>query len=304
MRWSKGDIGEHVDNTSNGDKFEKSYLVYLTDSLGEFIIGNDSYPIKSNMGFTFDYGVNHKVINTENNYRLMIGPINEYGSVVGAPSPTLISIVPYYSFIGSTVTLSYENLGSYILENVLFNDQITVITNVDPINETITCLVPPGTGTVPVKFTYTDGVTIYNSNPLNFTYIAAPIGNVCFLEKTPVSTDQGIINIEKINPLKNTINNKKIVAITKTITQDNYLICFEKHSLGINYPNKKTIISRKHKIFYNGKLTEAQNLLSLPGVKKVDYNGDLIKNYNMKSVNIIHVAGERCDSETMWWLRK
>jgi len=24
----------------------------------------------------------------------------------------------------------------------------------------------------------------------------------------------------------------------------------------------------------------------------------------MNSVNIIHVAGERCDSETMWWLRK
>jgi propionyl-CoA synthetase len=39
-------------------------------------------------------------------------------------------------------------------------------------------------------------------------------------------------------------------------------------------------------------------------IVKVDYNGDLIKNYNMKSVNIIHVAGERCDSETMWWLRK
>ena len=39
-------------------------------------------------------------------------------------------------------------------------------------------------------------------------------------------------------------------------------------------------------------------------IVKVDFNGDLIKNYNMKSVNIIHLAGERCDSVTMWWLRK
>ena len=43
---------------------------------------------------------------------------------------------------------------------------------------------------------------------------------------------------------------KKIVAVTKTITLDDYLVCFEKDSLGTNVPCEKTIISENHKLFY------------------------------------------------------
>ena len=51
-----------------------------------------------------------------------------------------------------------------------------------------------------------------------------PISNICFPAKTPITTNQGLIDIDKINPEIHTIRNKKIVAVTKTVTQDNYLV--------------------------------------------------------------------------------
>ncbi len=39
--------------------------------------------------------------------------------------------------------------------------------------------------------------------------ISAPVTNICFLAGTPVTTDQGNIPIEKINPKIHTIRNKK-----------------------------------------------------------------------------------------------
>lgn len=59
-----------------------------------------------------------------------------------------------------------------------------------------------------------------------------PIINICFPAGTPVTTDQGNISIENVDPNKHTINNKPIVKITKTISTDKYLICFKKNSLG------------------------------------------------------------------------
>jgi hypothetical protein len=77
-----------------------------------------------------------------------------------------------------------------------------------------------------------------------------PISNICFPSGTHITTNQGTIPIEKINKEIHTIRNKKIVGITQTITQDKYLVCFEKDSLGINLPSQKTIISKNHCIVY------------------------------------------------------
>jgi hypothetical protein len=55
-----------------------------------------------------------------------------------------------------------------------------------------------------------------------------PISYICFIANTPIKTDHGIISISNINPMIHTIHKKKIVAITKTIIIDSYLICFEK----------------------------------------------------------------------------
>lgn len=46
MRWIKGDIAPHID--SGPSKFKNTYLIYLNDSSGEFVIDSQSYPIQFN----------------------------------------------------------------------------------------------------------------------------------------------------------------------------------------------------------------------------------------------------------------
>ena len=85
--------------------------------------------------------------------------------------------------------------------------------------------------------------------------------NICFPSGTPIKTDQGNIPIEKIDPDIHTIDNKNIVAITKTISTDAYLVVFEKNSIEKDYPNERTVISKQHKILYQGKMVEAYKFI-------------------------------------------
>ena len=86
----------------------------------------------------------------------------------------------------------------------------------------------------------------------------------------------------KINPNIHTIRNKKIVAITKTITLDKYLICFEKDALGENMPSEKTVISKNHQIFYKGKMIKARDFVGhVENVNKIKYTGEVLYNVLM-----------------------
>jgi len=88
MRWIKGDTMPHIDKAVS--KFENTYLVYLNDSSGEFLIDNAAYPIIKNTGFIFNEGLYHSTRNTGNLPRLLLGPINEFAEAVG------VSTVFYY----------------------------------------------------------------------------------------------------------------------------------------------------------------------------------------------------------------
>ena len=48
-----------------------------------------------------------------------------------------------------------------------------------------------------------------------------------------IKTNLGLVRIDDLNSEKHTIDNKKILALTENITNDNYLICFKKNSLAI-----------------------------------------------------------------------
>lgn len=88
MRWMKGDTAPHVDTGLSN--FEKTYLVYVNQGLGEFILDNTSYPITQNTGFVFNEGVSHETIHTGTEPRLLIGPMNELAEPVGAaPTPPI-----------------------------------------------------------------------------------------------------------------------------------------------------------------------------------------------------------------------
>jgi hypothetical protein len=81
MRWIQGDTAPHID--SGAHDFERTYLVYLNDSPGEFILGSDAYPIRANTAFVFNEGLQHSTLNTGSEPRLLIGPMNELAEPVG-----------------------------------------------------------------------------------------------------------------------------------------------------------------------------------------------------------------------------
>ena len=125
----------------------------------------------------------------------------------------------------------------------------------------------------------------------------ATISNICFPENTPVLTDQGIIAIQEIDLKINTINNKKIIAITKSISQDNYLVCFKKNCLGYNYPSEDTTMTKEHKIKYDNQMVEADNFLGyIDDVVKVGYNGKILYNVLMEKYEKINVNNLICET--------
>ncbi len=89
------------------------------------------------------------------------------------------------------------------------------------------------------------------------------ISNICLSKGTQILCDQGIINIEKINTRKHTINNKQINHITQSIHTDDYLIKIKKNCFSSNSPSSDIICSGDHKILYKNNLIEAKNLCDL-----------------------------------------
>jgi len=127
--------------------------------------------------------------------------------------------------------------------------------------------------------------------------IPTPIVPICFPAGTPVTTDQGDINIELIDPNVHTIFNRKIIAITETIMLENNIVCFEKNSLGYNIPNKKTYISNYHGIIHNNKLIQAHKFVGrLPGVYYNKYNNEILYNILMEKHYIIKINNMRVET--------
>lgn len=122
--------------------------------------------------------------------------------------------------------------------------------------------------------------------------------DTCFPIDTPITTDQGIVKIQDLDTQFNTINKKPILCVTKTLTNDKYLIQFKKNSLGLNIPSKNTIVSAKHKVMYKKQLIEAKKIYEneqasnfliskIPNKNKYLYNILLEKHSTIKVNNLI-----------------
>ena len=132
---------------------------------------------------------------------------------------------------------------------------------------------------------------------LLYSHKTQPISNICFPAGTPIQTDQGFILIDKINTSYHTINRQQILHITQTVTLDNYLICFEKDSLELNYPINKTIMTKDHKIMYNGQLVPAYRFLNMSKqVNKVKYSGEILFNVLLAEYGTISVNNLKCET--------
>lgn len=102
MRWIKGDTSPHIDRAASA--FEHTYLMYLNDSPGQFVLGQESYPIAANTAYVFNEGLLHMTEGTDNTARLLLGPMNELAEPVGAP-------LSYYP--SEADALAYTNVYGY-----------------------------------------------------------------------------------------------------------------------------------------------------------------------------------------------
>ena len=128
----------------------------------------------------------------------------------------------------------------------------------------------------------------------NFTHT-----NICFPPETPVRTDQGTFPISQLVPHNHTISGKPIQAIVKTPNHEHELVCFEVDSLGKSMPNKRTLISKEHKIFYKGSLIPAKffvGALDADKVHMVDYHGKKLYNVLLKTHESMRINGLKVET--------
>lgn len=205
MRWIKGDTPAHID--TGASKFENTYLVYLNDSPGDFLIENVSYSITANTGYVFNEGLSHKTINTGNVPRLLMGPMNEFAEPVG-------SAISYYNNYDDAISFSNSiATGSLTLGVGIFSGDIGTYTSWR--------IAAFSGGPTPPSGVYNNGVDLEALFGTNNYYVYPNIP--CFLEGTQVlcliNGDEKYVPVENIRSgtiVKTSIDGyKKVVLIGK-----------------------------------------------------------------------------------------
>jgi hypothetical protein len=109
LRWIKGDTKPHIDQGAS--PFSKTYLAYLTDSPGSFVVGKETFDIRQGTAFAFEEGILHETLHTGTNPRLLLGPMSEKGQPVGAVGTTISGPSGTSAYIkqeSGTVSYSYD----------------------------------------------------------------------------------------------------------------------------------------------------------------------------------------------------
>lgn len=181
MRWIKGDTAPHVD--VGASDFQNTYLLYLNDSPGNFVVDSQSYPIQANTGFVFNEGLSHETQYTENVPRLLLGPMNEMAEPVGGSAmgyyPTEADALAFTNLLGYGVSFivgdggPFGPGGGYTSWRIASNSY----------------------GTSPQNVVYING-SLLNNDGSYYLYPSAP----CFLEGTTILCQ--VDGIEKYVPVE------------------------------------------------------------------------------------------------------
>jgi hypothetical protein len=127
-----------------------------------------------------------------------------------------------------------------------------------------------------VRITNSDAATnissiVTNTTQLIIKTVPEVYSTACFLKGTPINTDQGPIEIQNIIPSHHTIRGNHVRAIIKTCLTAENMVLFKKNCMGDNYPSRDTVISWKHKIYYNGEMHSADSFVSLNIAEMIPY---------------------------------
>ena len=119
MRWVKGDTPPHSDCIKDFAKdvakdFANTYLAYLTNSKGHFIVDGNVYAIAKGAAYVFSEGLRHETIGTGLEPRLLLGPMSEDGKslwMVTIPPPRPVR--EYDQILSGDVTIKKVKSDDY-----------------------------------------------------------------------------------------------------------------------------------------------------------------------------------------------
>jgi hypothetical protein len=143
------------------------------------------------------------------------------------------------------------------------------------------------------------GEKLYLSSVNNGTidqFDLVPPSNICFPAGTPIQTDQGIVPIHKIIAGKHTLDKKPIRHVTKTTISEEYLVCFKKDAFKENCPSEKTVMTKQHKVFYDGEMKEADAFINGTTVYKAKYSGEILYNILLDEPYFMRVNNLICET--------
>ena len=254
-----------------------NYAFYGASSLTSITVtaGNTNY--KDISGILFDLSgatlIQYPIGSTRTTYDIQEG-VTIIGNYAFASASSLTSI---------TIPASVTSIGDYAFYNAS-SLTIVYITNGQ------LGITSPATN---VSFF---GATV-NTYTLEVAAAVAAAAPICFPAGTPVTTDQELIAIDKLNPSKHTIRGKDIIAITQTRPLFKEIVSIEKDALSANVPSQTTEISNEHKVFYKGTMVKARDLVEMcEGVKRIPYNGETLYNVLLKKHDKMMVNNLICET--------
>lgn len=89
------DISEHKDINLNTKQADQTYMIYLTDTATKLKIDGVEYEIEKNKAFKFNENTIHGTINGNKDTRVMLGPFNNNGDMMGTDNPGICSIFSF-----------------------------------------------------------------------------------------------------------------------------------------------------------------------------------------------------------------
>jgi Hint domain len=123
------------------------------------------------------------------------------------------------------------------------------------------------------------------------------LGEICFLSGTFITTDQGEVAIEMLDPSIHTFQGKPLVALTKSMAVEKSIVLIPKHALRPNVPSKDTYVSQSHGIFLDSKMVKAVDLLkTFKRVKLVPYHNETLYNVLLDVHSTVSVHNMTCET--------
>jgi hypothetical protein len=123
----------------------------------------------------------------------------------------------------------------------------------------------------------------------------------CFTGEAKLKTDQGLIQIKDVS-IKNTIDNKKIKGISKTIWPMDKIVVIEKHALGHNYPSTKTKVAPTHRFLINETLQPIMNFVNNENIYLTKYKNETLYNVIIgenETMKVNNMVVESLDPNTL-----